>query len=81
MVKNILYVVTCVLLISACNGNAKKTLGLVDSAPNEYMVQPRASLSIPPEYNLRPVVQVEAVSVEKVEGFSVGEQALTDVIK
>lgn len=35
-------------------GNQRKW-GLSKSAPNEYMVAPRAPLSLPPEYDLLPV--------------------------
>ena len=45
----------CVAVLSACGGNAKEKLGLKRSAPNEFMVTPRAPLSLPPEYDLLPV--------------------------
>ncbi len=52
---------TCLLLmagvtmISACGSNTKEKLGLSRNAPNEFLVSPRAPLSLPPEYGLLPV--------------------------
>lgn len=43
-------------LLSGC-GVTKKDLGLVKESPNEFMVMSRAPLSLPPEYDLRPVVE------------------------
>ena len=44
-----------VLALSACSTATKEKLGLTKKAPNEFMVIPRAPLSLPPEYDLRPV--------------------------
>ena len=45
----------CVAALSACGSVTKERLGLTKSAPDEFMVAPRAPLSLPPEYNLLPV--------------------------
>ena len=42
-----------VLLLGGCEG-VKEQLGLTKSAPDEFRVQARAPLSLPPEYTLRP---------------------------
>ena len=41
------------LALGGCS-NAKKTLGLEKTAPDEFNVVARAPLSLPPEYSLRP---------------------------
>ena len=51
-----------VLAVSACNTVTKKDLGLVKEAPNEFMVMSRAPLSLPPEYDVRPVTQPVAAA-------------------
>lgn len=45
-----------VLGLNAC-GMTKEKLGLNKKAPNEFMVVPRSPLSLPPEYELRPVIE------------------------
>lgn len=45
----------CVAGLSACGSVTKENLGLSKSAPDEFMVSPRAPLSLPPEYGLLPV--------------------------
>ncbi len=46
--------------LSACSNVTKEKLGLNKKAPNEFMVTTRPPLSLPPEYDLRPVVQPAA---------------------
>ena len=52
---------TLLLLSAGCaaftagSTSTKEKWGLSKSAPNEYMVAPRAPLSLPPEYDLLPV--------------------------
>ena len=50
-------VVCClaILALSACGSLTKEKLGLGKSAPDEFMVSTRQPLSLPPEYDLRPV--------------------------
>ena len=67
-------------LLSGC-GVTKKDLGLVKESPNEFMVMSRAPLSLPPEYDNRPVVepvsaqQKQAALKAKFDGLSRGEKA------
>lgn len=51
------FLVLCigVFLLNACGSVTKESLGLSKSAPDEFMVSPRAPLSLPPEYDLLPV--------------------------
>ncbi len=42
-------------MLTACGTASKEKWGLAKSSPNEYMVAPRAPLSLPPEYDLLPV--------------------------
>lgn len=41
--------------LGACSNVTKEKLGLTKKAPNEFMVTTRPPLSLPPEYDLRPV--------------------------
>ena len=41
------------LLLGGCN-NWKQTLGIEPVSPDEFAVESRAPLTIPPDYNLRP---------------------------
>lgn len=77
-----------VLAVSACNTVTKKDLGLVKEAPNEFMVMSRAPLSLPPEYDVRPVTQPVAatengektVKEDKMAGLSQGERGFMRAI-
>ena len=42
-------------LTFGCSTITKEELGLAKRAPNEFMVSPRSPLTLPPEYDLRPV--------------------------
>jgi Protein of unknown function (DUF3035) len=43
----------CALLISGCS-DLKKAVGLERSTPDEFAVESRAPLTMPPDFNLRP---------------------------
>ncbi|MBE6445289.1 MAG: DUF3035 domain-containing protein [Alphaproteobacteria bacterium] len=45
------------LVLSACGTLNKEKLGMVNKAPDETMVSTRKPLSLPPEYDLRPLVE------------------------
>ncbi len=45
-------------VLSACGG-VKDKLGLAKQSPDEFMVMSRAPLSLPPDYNDRPVPSIE----------------------
>lgn len=42
--------------VSACGGDVKETLGMRRSAPDEFAVERRPKLDVPPEFKLRPPV-------------------------
>ncbi len=46
--------------LSACSNVTKEKLGLNKKAPDEFMVTTRPPLSLPPEYDLRPVTEPTA---------------------
>ena len=50
----LIFVALAVLTLSACGDSTKRVLGLERSAPDEFAVVPRAPLSQPPYFNLRP---------------------------
>lgn len=43
----------CVLLLSACSGNVKESLGIDRQGPDAFNVVARPPLSLPPEFSLR----------------------------
>ena len=59
MKKIIISAVAAALALSACN-STKESLGLSPKAPDEFMVVPRAPLSLPPEYDFNPVAPAQA---------------------
>ena len=78
-------------VLSACS-DMKKSLGIENSAPNEFMVTTRAPLTLPPDFDLRPVSSVTAARQEvapqavpqaapQPATFSEGEQALLSKLR
>lgn len=51
--RRFLAAAACLLALTACEG-AKRELGLVRRAPDEFAVVKRAPLAMPPDYSLRP---------------------------
>ncbi len=47
-------VILCVMGLSACSGDARRTLGLEQAPPDEFAVSPAVPLSVPPDFSLRP---------------------------
>ena len=84
--KKVFFCLALVLLsgsLSACSG-VKKKLGLENSAPDEFLVTSRAPLSLPPEYDLRPVTDCSSVSPalsSQTDSFSEGEKALLSKLR
>lgn len=56
----ILIVLGLVLTTVACSGWGKKELGMANMSPDETVVEQRKPLSLPPEFDVRPVVKVNA---------------------
>jgi len=57
--RHLLPAVVCLaggMLLSACSsgGNWKQTLGIEPTSPDEFAVESRAPLTIPPDFDLRP---------------------------
>jgi hypothetical protein len=54
----VLPIVACIgagMLLSACSGGGwKQALGIEPTSPDEFAVESRAPLTIPPDFNLRP---------------------------
>lgn len=50
----LVFVALAAITLSACGDSTKRVLGLERSAPDEFAVVPRAPLSQPPDFNLRP---------------------------
>ena len=62
-----------VVLLCGC-GLTQQDLGLEKTSPDEMLVISRAPLSIPPEFDLRPVVEESSLVDE--DGLSRGEKEL-----
>lgn len=46
---------SCLALLAGCgNGNWKQAIGIEPTSPDEFAVESRAPLTIPPDFNLRP---------------------------
>ena len=68
-----------VCVLSACTQSTKQKLGLAKQAPNEFMVVSKPPLSLPPEYDLRPVEEMKHTPVDmsvRTDGMSAGEKEL-----
>ncbi len=68
-----------ICVLGACSQSTKQKLGLAKQAPNEFMVVSKPPLSLPPEYNLRPVEEMKRVPVDmsvRTDGMSQGEKEL-----
>ena len=52
--------IICLLaFVAGCSGVTKESLGIAKKAPNEKVVEQRKPLSLPPEFDLRPVVETQ----------------------
>ena len=81
--KKIVIILALTAMLGACSG-MKKTLGIEKEAPDEFMVMSRAPLSLPPEYNLRPVTDPARSSdfdTTADANLSSGERALLSKVK
>lgn len=62
-------------VLTACSTETKKKLGFASEGPDEFMVMSRAPLSLPPEYDLRPVNDMNAVERMNAENRTSGLDA------
>ncbi len=85
MKKTFILMTLAAAALTACSTATKEKLGLVKQAPNEFMVMSRAPLSLPPDYNMRPVNDMSAMyevdMTRRLEGMSLGEQKLMSKIE
>ena len=80
--KKILLALVALTLITACSQKQKKDWGLAKEAPNEFLVVSRAPLTLPPDYDLRPINDNMTINQEdiKYQGLSSNERALMQKI-
>lgn len=77
-----LSLLTLSLALSACSTATKEKLGLAKKAPNEFMVMPKAPLSLPPEYDLRPVTDMgQSEAKADTTGMSEAEKSLIEEVE
>lgn len=58
--------------LTACSGDVKETLGLKRDAPDEFAVERRPKLDLPPEFKLRPPVS---------DGSALRESSIRDELR
>ncbi|MBE6459059.1 MAG: DUF3035 domain-containing protein [Alphaproteobacteria bacterium] len=56
--KKVIFALVLTVILSGC-GLTKEKLGIARKAPDENMVTVRQPLSVPPEYDLRPVAEIQ----------------------
>ena len=80
MRKSVFVVLAVAFVLSACSTETKRKLGLTSQAPDEFMVMSRAPLSLPPEYDLRPVNDMSGMQQvdmeERMAGMDLSERKL-----
>ena len=69
--KKIALLFASIFLIAGCSKSTKKTLGLVETMPDEYKVKRNKSLEVPPSYQQR-----KSKTIKQDSKFSEAEQAL-----
>lgn len=47
------------LILAACSGWGRKELGIANVSPDETQVEQRKPLSLPPEFDVRPVIKAD----------------------
>ena len=53
--KKIFLALMALAVVAACSSKQKQDWGITKQAPNEFMVTSRPPLTLPPDYDLRPV--------------------------
>ena len=69
--KKIALLFTTILLIAGCSNSTKKSLGLIETTPDEYKVKRNKPLDVPPCYQKN-----NNKIAKQHSGFSKAEQAL-----
>lgn len=55
----IFFMICMMLALVACSNLTKEKLGIAKDRPNENVVERRTPLDLPPEFDLRPVTNVD----------------------
>ena len=78
--KKILLLSAALIITSACSKSTKKTLGLIETMPDEYQVKRNKSLEIPPCYRATESAKNKN-KANKQKKLSKAEQALLNEVK
>lgn len=70
--KNSFFALALLISLSACGGDVKETLGLKRNAPDEFAVERRPRLDVPPEFKIRP---------PSADGSSLRESSIRDELR
>ena len=85
MKKAIMVVLAGAVLLSACSSDTKKKWGLEKQAPNEFLVESRAPLTLPKDFNDTPVntnmtTGNEALQYRRFGGLTAGEKRMLEKV-
>lgn len=75
--KNILIIISALLLTISCSNKTKKTLGLIETIPDEYQVTRNKPLEVPPHYNLEDIASANSNKIT-VNSLSDSEKAIIE---
>lgn len=78
---NLILAAMLVLALNACSTATKEKLGMTKKAPNEFMVSPRPPLSLPPEFDLRPVTEPQPEVNQVSARLTSSEQSLISQVE
>ena len=80
--RNFSLLLVCVSVLAGCSPERMEDLGLAKKAPNEHAVSTRQPLTLPPDYNLRPVnanmAQSSSVASGESSEMTSGEKRLLE---
>ncbi len=63
--NKLVILVICAVMSSACSGNVKRSLGISNDAPDEFMVLEHPPLTVPPDFRELPAPAAGAMTVNR----------------
>lgn len=75
--KNILLITAILLATIGCSNKTKKTLGLIETIPDEYQVTRNKPLEVPPHYNLEEITSTHS-NKNTVDALSDSEKVIIE---
>jgi len=82
--RSLCLLLTCAVVLTGCSRQTQENWGLAKKAPNEFMVAARQPLTLPPDYDLRPVNanmgKTNSATDRNSAGLTAGEQRLLEKV-